>query len=75
MPIIFGKSIIFLYYPWTKPQCEHYVKFHYLGTFYNRFHVFERKRNPYGKNTKKIWGKLEISALYQQISIASHGKN
>lgn len=44
----------FFYYPWTKPQGEHYVKFHYLGTFYNRFHVFEKKEIPRVKKQKNM---------------------
>lgn len=72
---IFWRANQIWYYPWTQAQCKIYFKFYNLVTFYNNFHihVFERIRNPYGRNTK-ILGNGKNLTFYQQIPIGSHSK-
>lgn len=62
------KLFLILYYPWTKRRGKHFWKFQCLVTFYNMFHKYERKRNPWSRNTK-VWKICENFALFQQVYI------
>lgn len=52
-----GRGIKIVITPGPNQDVKIVFNFHYQMTFYNIFHIFQRKRNP--KAEKNTWGKCE----------------